>query len=401
MAVGSSGGHIYPALAVAEKLKSLLLAQKSQTPSAQMASLDIHLAHSGSPLGKQILSSAKYPVHEIPLGGLAKGQSAFQKIKTLLSIPRAFFQSFFLIKKLKPQVIFGTGGAVSGPVLMAGWLLGRKTAIWEGNAVMGLANKWLSPFVSSVFTVFPQVEGLAKKQAVCAYPLRQKTHRSGKESFLKKTDSNKHTGREDGQRSNERAERKKKELLSQNADPPAAAQYMFKVLILGGSQGSVLLNRIVSQAVEESQWRKSVFIFHQTGEKHFHAVQEKYQSLSGVRAFPFSPNIEEYYQTSDLVFSRAGSGAIWETASHGKPLVLIPLTFSAGGHQLKNAEELFSKNCVEIIKERDFNIQSFKDKLLQLKQDEKKRGQMAKSLKACHREDGAQRIADWIFSQLA
>ena len=384
MAVGSSGGHIYPALAIAEKLEDILLAESTkQHPQTLIVSLKIHFVHSGSPLGKKILSSLKYPVHEISIGGLAKGQSVFQKIKTLLSIPKAFFQSLFLIKKLKTQVVFGTGGAVTGPVVMAGWFMGCKTAVWEGNVVMGLANRWLKPFVSYVFTVFFEVEGLSdkKKQIISSYPLRKKIY-NGKKFSLKTSEFIRQTEQEQDKDCNKKP----------NTNT-------FRVLILGGSQGSALLNRIVTQAVEENSWRENIFIYHQTGEKFFNAIKKKYRFLNGVKAFSFSLNIEEYYKKCDLIFSRAGSGAIWEVTSYGKALVLIPLTYSAGAHQLKNALELSSKKCVEIIKEQDFNVQSFKEKLLQLKQNEKKRKQMAESLKSARRGDGVQKITDWILKQ--
>ena len=364
IAVGSSGGHIYPAVAVAERLEEKL--------SYLGENLDIHFVHSGSSLGKNILSSLKYPVHEISIGGLAAGQSFFQKIKTVFQLPRAFMQSMRLIKQLKSQVILGTGGSVTGPVLIAGILMGQKTAIWEGNIQMGLTNQWLSPFVSRIFTVFPEVKGASKrKQISCAYPLR------------KKLASKKYS----------------------KPEPPFARSTSFKfskdifnVLILGGSQGSVFLNQVVSQALEDESWRKDIFIYHQTGKASFAFMKEKYQSVTGVKAFAFSPNIKEYYEKCDLVFSRAGSGAIWETAAQGKALVLIPLTYSAGGHQLKNALKLFAKNCVEMIREQDFNSNSFKDKVIQLKQDEKKRNQLAQSLKSAHQGDGAGQIAHWLLS---
>ena len=168
MAVGSSGGHIYPAVAVAEKLEDILLDKKeTQDLQASSHSLDIHFVHSGSLLGKNIFSSLKYPVHEIPIGGLAKGQSFSQKVKSFLQIPKALIQSFLLIKKLKAQLVLGTGGAVTGPVLMTAVFMGCKTALWEGNALMGLANKWLTPFVSCIFSVFPELAGVSKKKAHC------------------------------------------------------------------------------------------------------------------------------------------------------------------------------------------------------------------------------------------
>lgn len=408
MAVGSSGGHIYPAVAVAEKLEDALLTEeKIQASELSTNSLNIHFVHSGSPLGEKIFSSLKYPVHQISIGGLAKGQSISQKIKTLFSIPRAFIQSFLLIKKLKAQVILGTGGAVTGPVLMTGFFMGCKTALWEGNAVMGLANKWLAPFVSCVFTVFPKLAGLSKKkQIVCSYPLREKIHSYNEklldESSLTGKQSAKQKGEDKDDPLDKEWENKSRQNDHLNEKPEtqigSRAKTIFKVLILGGSQGSFFLNHIVSQAVEEENWRKDVFIYHQTGETSYDLMKEKYKSLDGIKAFAFSLNIEEYYKQCDLIFSRAGSGAIWEIASFGKPLVLIPLTYSAGGHQLENALELSSQNCIEMIKEKDFNVTAFKEKLVQLKRDEQKRKQLAMSLKTAYQGDGAQKIADWILS---
>ena len=361
MAVGSSGGHIYPALAVAEQLE----ADSNKFFDSSFDSLEIHFVYSGSSLGKKIFSYVKYPVHTISIGGLAKGQSFWTKVKTLLQIPKAFVLSFFLIRKIKAQVVFGTGGAVTGPVLMTAFLMGKKLALWEGNALIGLANQYLSLFVSKVFTPFSDVLGLdKKKQTVCAYPLRKKSLSSKQKESFDFLDSKNH----------------------------------FKVLILGGSQGSFFLNQVVSEVVQEEEWREGIFIYHQTGEKSYSLIKEKYKSLKNVSAFSFSLNIEEYYKKVDLVFSRAGSGSIWEVASHKKALVLIPLTHSAGGHQLENAIALRSKNCVEMIEEKDFNSETFKQKLVELKNNIQRREQLAFSLKEACLEDGAGQIAHWILS---
>ena len=372
MTVGSSGGHIYPAVAVAENLEAQLEQLGEKQGNNFEHFIEIHFVHSGSLLGKNIFTKLKYPVHEIPVGrGLAKGQSFRNKLKTLLSLPKAFIQSFLLIKKLKPEVILGTGGAITGPVLMSAFFMGRKTALWEGNAVLGLTNKWLSPFVSCVFTVFP-IPGsrFQKKQILCSYPLRNKFCKTIHQDFASKNNS----------------QQKEKKA--------------FKVLVLGGSQGSFLLNQVVSDSVQEEAWRKDIFIYHQTGTKQFDLLKEKYKTLQNIKPFPFSLNIEEYYQTCDLIFSRAGSGAIWETASYKKALVLIPLTSSAGGHQLKNASELASQNCVKMIQEKNFHVNSFKDTLLQLKTNKEKREQLAQSLYNLHKGNGAKQIADWLLSNI-
>ena len=144
-------------------------------------------------------------------------------------------------------------------------------------------------------------------------------------------------------------------------------------MILGGSQGSVFLNQVIAQTVQQEDWRKDLFIYHQTGEKHFKEVQKKYQALKQVKALPFINNIQDYYQNSDLIFSRAGSGAISEIAIFEKPLVLIPLSYSAGGHQKQNALSLFKTQSAELIEEKHFNPKSFKNKILELKTRQSKK----------------------------
>ena len=390
MAVGSSGGHIYPALAVAQALEEISEGHKTKP--------EIHFVHAGSLLGKKLFSSLKYPVYEIPIGGLAQGQKFLTKIKSLLQLPQAFWQSLRLIKKLKAEVIVGTGGAVTGPVLMAGFLTARQTALWEGNAQAGLANRWLSPFVSLCWTVFPGVEGLPKKkQTICGYPLRKKLSSLGQNPSQPEELLNEESQNFKMMNISPRKDSHQEEFLNEESPGSKEGKSSFKVLVLGGSQGSVFLNQVVSQALEDEKWREDIFIFHQTGEKSLAKIKEKYKCLSHAEAFAFSLNLEKYYKQCDLVVSRAGSGAIWETASYGKALVLVPLSHSAGGHQLKNALELASRNSAEMIKEKDFSARAFKSKIISLKENKKRREELAQSLKALHKENGARDIARWIL----
>ena len=351
MAVGSSGGHIFPAFAIAEQLEERFSKQLSKD-----SSLEIHFVHSGSKLGSELLSSSSYPLHSISIGGLAVGQSFVRKIKTLLQLPIAFFKSALLIKKIKPAVILGTGGSLTFPVLMAGFFMRKKIAIWEGNTSLGLANKVLVTFVSQVFTVFPQVKGLSrKKQIWSAYPLRKQIQQIQNRGNLK-------LGLESSNKNNFNPEpipeSSNKDNFNLELSPESSNKNnlnttnKFKVLVLGGSQGSVFLNQSVSQALEELDWRKDIFIYHQTGDKSFKEFSQKYKSVEGAFAFAFSKDIQSYYQDCDLIFSRAGSGSVAEMAYCEKAVVLIPLTYSAGGHQLQNANWLLSQNCIQMIQEK-------------------------------------------------
>ena len=350
MAVSSSGGHILPAVAVAEAVKEL------------SSEAQVYFVHSGGPTGKKIFSNFSCSVYEIPLGGLAQGQSLKTRLKTLFQLPLALVRAWLLIKKLKVEVVFGTGGAITGPVLLTARFMGLPTALWEGNAVCGLANRLLLPFVSVAFTVFENVSFVSgKKQIHSGYPLRK--------SF-------------------------------KNSSLGEVQKRYFNVLILGGSQGALILNRAVSQAIcEDEKWREGIFFFHQTGERDFARRKEEYQRVAAdVECFPFHQNIRKYYEISHLIFSRGGSGVIAEVSAIGRPLVLVPLSRAAGGHQMQNAFKLSKKGCVEFIHEKDFNAQKFKTTILGLKENGDRRERLSRQIKKNHTPDGAFRIARWILN---
>lgn len=345
---GRSGGHIFPAFSIAEKVKEFY------------EEVQIHYIHSGSLLERRLFSEITDSVHEMPVGSI-RGQVFFKKLKTLFQIPIVFLKSAYFLFRIKPQVIIGTGGALTGPVLLSAFFFRKRIAIWEGNARLGLSNKVLIPFIDKVFTVFENVPQVPKKKQIhCGYPLRNKIQSAS----------------------------------HQNNDPK-----LFNVFICGGSQGSSFLNQVVSEAVCESDsWRKDIFIFHQCGNSHFSKMQDKYSNLENVEVFGFNPSIENYYNQSHLIFSRAGSGVIAEIASIGKALVLVPLEKSGGGHQLKNAIHLYKQGATELILEKEFSIESFKEMVLRLKNNSQKREELSRQLKKIYPfKDGSYALAKWIL----
>ena len=332
MVLGASGGHIFPSLAIAKALQRLDRTVK------------VFLVHSGGAGGRHILASAPWPVFEIPLGGLARGQSFKARVQTVLQIPWAFVKACRLIRRLKAQVVFGAGGSLSWLFLLSARLMLRRTALWEGNRSFGLGNRMALPFVSQVFTVFG---GHPKKHTDAGYPLRLDFEK------LK--------------------------------PPPAKRRAAFQVLILGGSQGASALNRTVSKALEDKEWRKDIFFLHQTGEggdSHF----------DGGRRFAFDAKILQYIESSDVIFSRAGAGAIAEVSAIGKPLVLIPLPKAAGGlHQMENA--LSVQAAAYVVSQENFTAEKFKSLILSLKNNRKERLRLSQALKKLHKPNGAFAIA--------
>ena len=344
IAAGGTGGHIMPAVSLAESLRTLDPA------------FHIEFVHGVSSLEKDIYSSLSFPTHILSVGRLRKNISQKERVQTLISLPFVLLKALKILIAVKPTLVIGTGGAVSGPILLAGILLRKKTVLFEPNAVPGLSNRWIAPFVDEIFLVFEEAKkyfmskGKTKYKKV-SFPVRQ--------SFVRQVRS---------------------EALS---SPPR--QGGLRVLILGGSQGSSLINTIVSELISSLAEKelKSLFSFvHQTGQKEFEHYKKLYAQFNQshpissssshdqhqyIQVFPFLHEIHKFYQWSNVVVGRAGAGFLAELSMAQRAGILIPLKNSADQHQLKNAKRL-EKSAI-VIEEKDLNKESLQEILIQLEQN--------------------------------
>ena len=386
---GKTGGHAFPALAVAEALLKL------------RPDLKIYFIHTGSLLEKEIFFREGWVNYTISPLALAEGVSFISRLKTLFFLPLVFIRIFFLMIRIWPRAVFGTGGSISAPVLFSAFLLGRRRASWEGNAEGGLANRYLAPILPVVFTVFPDVSNISgKKQILCGYPLREAFSQKSlvtEDSFSEKNQKLDSLQLPKGKRQESFVSTGSDFPEKEDSKPSEERRQPFKVLVLGGSQGASLLNRVVSEALLDESWPQDIFIFHQTGKREFPSLEEKYKNIRGVEALPFCSHIKDYYQKCDLIFSRAGSGALAEVSAMGKPLVLVPLSGTAGDHQVKNAIRLSEQGMAEWISEKEFTVEIFKNKVVQLKGDKKKRTLLAQNIHKRHKAEGALTIARWLL----
>ena len=344
--VGRSGGHIFPGLAIAEALEK------------QESNIKIHFVHEGSLLERRIFSSYSYKTKVFRVGALAKGQNFLTRLKTLFLLPFALMRIVFFIFQLQPHFVIGTGGSLSGAFMLASWLLQKPRAIWEANARLGLAHLFCLPFVNKVFTFFENIPRLKKtKQIVVGYPYRS------------------------------------------SLDKPSSASnesHVFSLLILGGSQGSRLINTNVARAVASSNWPKDIFVFHQTGLEDFEKIKKMYLGKDHAEAWSFTPDIEVYYNRVQLIVSRAGAGAIAEAAYFKKALVLIPL-LAGDSHQLANAKELSQHQQAKMLLEDDFSPESFIDMVKKLKASSEIRKTMVQNLSVYSKKNGSLQIAQEIL----
>lgn len=244
-----------------------------------------------------------YPLRTIDLASL-KGKNWFQKIQTLLVVPRSLIQAAGVLRMFRPDWVVGVGGYASGPVVLAAWALGYKTFLQEQNVFPGLSNRILGRFVDRAFISFAESAGYfpAGKMVLTGNPVRRRIR----------------------------------------AEKGAVAPHPFTLLVFGGSQGAHRLNQVMGATLPLlKDLREKIRIIHQTGEKDFREVRETYQR-EGFEAevSSFIYDMDRVYGLADLVLCRAGATTLFELMALGKPAILVPYPYAANDHQTLNAESL-------------------------------------------------------------
>jgi UDP-N-acetylglucosamine--N-acetylmuramyl-(pentapeptide) pyrophosphoryl-undecaprenol N-acetylglucosamine transferase len=345
---GGTGGHIYPGIALARAIQKL-------EPSAE-----IHFVGTASGLEGKILPREGFPLHFIASGKL-NVKSPLQKIKTLLKIPYGLVQSLSLLIQLKPDYVIGVGGYASGPFVLAASLTGFKTAIWEPNAMPGMANRLLARFVDKCFVVFEDAKKYLKNSVViqAGMPVRQEIEDAIHESH--KDDK-------------------------------------FHLLAFGGSQGSRVLNVCLSEAIKQGgEWVRDLSVVHQLGSADFQSISEKYQGAScPVDLHEFIFDMPKYYKWADIILSRGGASSIAEAAAFGIIPIIVPLP-AADDHQQKNAETLVIRNAGRMILQKDLTPERLISEVQSLRQDKVLRDEMVQNIKSLYVPQAAMKIAKEIL----
>ncbi|MFH1692622.1 MAG: UDP-N-acetylglucosamine--N-acetylmuramyl-(pentapeptide) pyrophosphoryl-undecaprenol N-acetylglucosamine transferase [Candidatus Omnitrophota bacterium] len=296
---GGSGGHIFPALGLCQELDYL----------CSKGHFEIYFVSSSRQKAARSIPANYHPVY------LSEGRSLFCVLKLLV-------KCVFLMIKISPDIVFGFGGFLSVPYVVAGRLLGAKIFIHEQNVVPGRANLFLAGFAHKIGITFSQSKdyflGHAKKVVLTKYPLRKSLCR------LPKRDALDFFGFQEG---------------------------FLTVLVMGGSQGAHRINELFLQALKENGHLEQYQILHLCGESDFAHIKREYAQLP-VRSkiFAFLAEMNYAYSAADIVFSRAGASSIVEMAYFGLPSVLIPYPY-AGAHQLENARILSRKGASLFLEE--------------------------------------------------
>jgi UDP-N-acetylglucosamine--N-acetylmuramyl-(pentapeptide) pyrophosphoryl-undecaprenol N-acetylglucosamine transferase len=343
---GGTGGHIFPALAVADLLKKE----------------GVNVFWLGSEVGlEKNLIPERFPLMCIPAKRL-RGKG----LKALLAAPWNIFnstwQAWKTIRQLKPAAVLAMGGFVCGPGGVAAKLAGIPLIIHEQNAVAGYTNRILARFADVVICAYPNVLPGAKAIgnpvragiAAIAPPLERLAHRQGP----------------------------------------------LRILVLGGSQGAHALNELASQLVQHFPDSEKIEFWHQTGKTDYSIVHDRYQqSKMTAKAQAFIEDMAAAYQWADLLITRAGALTVAEITAVGIASILVPFPAAVDDHQWYNARYLEQAGAAKLIREADLTLTKLISWVSQFEQDRSLLIAMAQKARDLYKPDSAQIVTEIVLKK--
>ena len=356
MAGGGTGGHLFPAIAVARELENI-------TPSSE-----VHFIGTSHGIEARILPREGFSLHVVEAEGF-RGRG-IRRGMALWKLGVGFRQSLRILRDLRPRWVLGVGGYASLPAGLAAVALRIPLFLHEQNATAGLANRVLARWARMVFLSYPETRGMPKRAyvKVTGNPVRR-------------------------------------ELLNARADPEFFGLSPEKkvVLVFGGSQGARAINRtLVEDLGLFREHREKVAFIHQVGEGMVEEVKEAY-TRAGLEAHvtPFIYDMGRAYATASLVVCRAGATTLAELTALGKPSILIPFPHAVGDHQLHNARALERAGAALVVTESEFQGGLLGGKILKLLFDEERLEEMSVAARGLGRPTAAREIAEGCWEVLS
>ena len=319
---GGTGGHIFPAVAIANEIKKLV------------PHVEILFVGALGKMEMEKIPAAGYKIIGVPIAGLQR-KFTLLNFKLPLLVIQSLLKTQKIINEFKPDVVVGTGGYASGPLLKAATSKGIPALLQEQNSYAGITNKILSKKASKICVAYEGMEAFFPKEKIIltGNPVRQ--------DIL-----NTNINREEAYRFFNLDQTKK------------------TVLVIGGSLGAKGINEALVEGLSEFK-KQDIQLLWQTGKPYFETAKEKANDIhtENIKVVDFISRMDFAYSVADVVISRAGAGAISELCIVGKPSILVPLPTAAEDHQTKNAMSLVSKNAAILVNESkakmELSIQTF------------------------------------------
>ncbi len=305
---GGTGGHIYPALAVAKDL--------------QQRGYRVRWLGSVGGMEQELVSREGLDIDLLPVSGV-RGKGKLALLKAPFVILKCVLRALKVLRDHQITLVLGFGGFASGPGGLAAAMSGRKLMIHEQNAIAGMTNRMLAKVADIVCEAFPGAFAPNPKVHTVGNPLRQ--------SLLNLHDQN---AVEKDYRSSDTA---------------------LKLLIVGGSRGAQVFNHELPKLLAEVMQINSLKIMHQTGKGNRQSVEEAYQSLGldNVSINEFIHDMDRAYAWADVIICRAGALTVSEVAVMGLPAIFVPYPYAVDDHQTQNAESLANNGAAVVIQQDD------------------------------------------------
>ncbi len=344
---GGTGGHVFPALAVAQEILS------RNIPVVWLGT------HQG--IEARLVPAAGIPVEWVSVSGL-RGKGLGRILKAPFMLMHAAWQCFRILLRIKPMLVLGMGGFVTGPGGVMARLMGKPLCVHEQNAISGMTNRYLSRISTRLMQGFPGSFPEYRKPVTTGNPVRT-------------------------------------DILQIPAPEQrlAARQHPIHLLVLGGSLGAQALNELVPQALSKLAPENRPMVRHQTGERNIDQAREAYRQ-AGVQenceVLPFIDDMAEAYAWADFVICRAGALTISELTAVGVGALLVPYPHAVDDHQTHNAEFMLTAGAALLVQQRDLDADKLHSLLLGLVTDRNRLLLMAKAAYALAKKDATQQVAD-------
>lgn len=342
VAGGGTGGHVFPAVAVAEALQAMA---------------DVELVFCGTARGVEarVVPARGWKLELLDVEPM-KGGGPVRAVRGALVAAMATRRAFGIVRACRPSAVLSVGGYASGPVTLAAAMLGVPVTVMEPNSVVGLANRLVAPFTKRAYLAWQEAEGPFRADARRQYgvPLRP--------GF---------------------------------APRPYAARATRRVLVMGGSQGAQALNERMPQAYAQLASVPGLEILHQAGRDRDDAVRAAYGSAAKghVTVSPFVDEVAREIASADLVVARAGASTLAEITAIGRAAILVPFPHAADDHQARNAEALARAGAAVCLRQEVADPARLATEIQRLLLDDGARVAMADASRACGKPTAAADVA--------
>ncbi|MCR5860750.1 undecaprenyldiphospho-muramoylpentapeptide beta-N-acetylglucosaminyltransferase [Flavobacterium sp. J372] len=310
---GGTGGHIYPAIAIADELK------------VRYPDCEILFVGASDKMEMQKVPQAGYKIEGLWISGIQR-RLTFDNAMFPLKLISSLWKSRSIVKSFKPDVVIGTGGFASGPLLRAAAANGVPTVIQEQNSYPGITNKWLAKTAHKICVAYEGLERFFPKEKIVftGNPVRSDI------------------------------------ILEENSRAEAINRFQLNpdkktLLVLGGSLGSRRINQLIAKELSWLQ-AQNVQVIWQCGKFYFEEYQH-YGDKDDVKVLSFIDRMDLVYAAADVVISRSGASSVSELCIVGKPVIFIPSPNVAEDHQTKNAQAVVDKGGAILLKEAQLNTQ--------------------------------------------